>query len=81
MSYFVYGEKVDTYSFDLDPLQKEFMEVGAEYIEGIIIFLYSWPIYRLYPNQTYRKYVKAMKRLHGAGWIAVASCSLYENYW
>jgi hypothetical protein len=63
----VYGEKIDIYSSNVDPLQKEFLEVGVQYVKGFMTFLTSWPVYRIYPNKTYREYVKTIERMHSIG--------------
>jgi hypothetical protein len=63
VSFLVYGNKINIYS-GMDPMQKEFMEAGRDYIQAIVRAL---PIYMLYPNKQYRDYERIVRRMQRAG--------------
>lgn len=67
VSYFVYGEKIPIYSANIDPVQKEFMEAGVDYMQTFARMRISMPIYRLFPNKDYRYYKKLVQKLRKAG--------------
>lgn len=66
ISYFVYGEKIDVYS-ERDPVQKEFIEAGIDYIESVSTITSAPPLYKLFPTKPYRDYVRIVKRIQAAG--------------
>ena len=66
MSYFVYGEKINTYSVK-DPMQKEFVEAGSEFVQAIGSIAIALPLYRIFPTKPYRRFVKILKRMKKAG--------------
>ncbi len=66
ISYFVYGEKINIYS-DIEPVQKEFMEAGLEFISYISRITSALPLYKLFPTKVYRDYVAIVKRMNQTG--------------
>ena len=66
VSYFVFGEKIDVYS-GTDPLMKEFIQAGLDYIESVGLITRALPIYRIYPTKAYRDYKKVVRRMQRAG--------------
>ena len=66
VSFFVYGEKINIYS-SLDPIHKEFIEAGSDYIQAILPMAAALPIYKLYRNKTFRNYERIVRRMQSAG--------------
>ena len=66
ISYFVYGEKINIYS-DIEPVQKEFMEAGLEFIGYVSRMVNALPLYRIFPTKVYRDYVAIVKRMNRTG--------------
>ncbi len=66
MSYFVYGEKINTYT-TTDPIQQEFIEAGLNYIGYLGRITNAIPIYKIFPTKTYREYVKIVRRIQVVG--------------
>ena len=66
VSYFVYGEKINTYS-NTDPVQQEFIEAGLDYIGSLGRIGSAIPLYKLFPTKQYKEYVKIVYRIHAAG--------------
>lgn len=66
VSYFVYGEKINIYS-GTDPLQKEFMEAGLDFIQSFLKTMRAFPLYKLFPTKTYRDYERIVRRLQRSG--------------
>ncbi len=62
----MYGEKIKIYT-DIEPLQKEFMEVGLDFISSVSIIATSLPLYKLFPTKVYKKYVGILKRMNRIG--------------
>ena len=62
----MYGENIDVYS-GRDPLLKEFMEAGLDYINEIGLIIFALPVYRIYPTKAYRRFKNAVRRLQRAG--------------
>ena len=62
----MYGEKINIYS-DIDPIQKEFMEAGLEFIGSISNIARALPLYKLFPTKTYRNFVRIVKRMQQTG--------------
>ena len=66
VSYFVYGEKINTYT-KADPLQQEFIEAGLDYIQYLAAISNALPLYKIFPTKTYRTYVNIVHRIHAVG--------------
>ena len=62
----MYGEKINVYS-EADPLQKEFMEAGLDYIQSLVGIGLALPLYRIYPTRAYRDFARIVKRMQRAG--------------
>lgn len=68
VSYFVYGENVDTFS-GKDPAQKEFMEAGIRYLESLppVVISMMIPINKIYPTKAFRDYRDIVMKLRQTG--------------
>lgn len=66
VTFFVYGENINVYS-ERNPLFKELMEAGLDYIDGFGWIVFALPFYRIYPTKAYRKYKRAVRRIQRAG--------------
>ena len=62
----MYGEKIDIYS-GTDPIQKEFMKAGLDYLQAIDDIGRALPLYRIYPTKEYRDFKKVMNRMRNVG--------------
>jgi hypothetical protein len=51
----------------MDPIQKEFLEAGIDYIQAISTIVVALPTYKLYPNKTFRNYKAIVTRMRRAG--------------
>ena len=66
VSYFVYGEMVDTYSGD--PKLQEFMDVGLKFNQSIASMITALPLYKLHIyTKTYRDFVDALNKVQDRG--------------
>ena len=66
VSFFVYGEIIDTYTLK-DPRQREFVEAGSDYIKSVTEIGSSLPLYRIFPTKPYRRFVSVTRRMKKAG--------------
>ena len=66
VSYFVYGEKIKIYS-GADPIQKEFMEAGLNFIRSTAAISVALPLYKIYPSKAFRDFRRIVRRMQGAG--------------
>ena len=66
MSYFVYGEKINVYS-GTDPVQKEFMDASVDFIGSAFTMVVALPLYRIYPNKTFRDFRRIVRRIQRVG--------------
>ena len=64
----MYGEKIKIYT-DIEPVQKEFMEAGLEFIDSISTVAFSLPLYKFFPTKVYRDYVGILKRMKRSGFV------------
>ena len=66
MSFFVYGEIIDTYTLK-DPRQREFVEAGSDFVQSIVEITNSLPLYRIFPTKPYRQFQRTTRRMKKAG--------------
>ena len=66
MSFFVYGEIIDTFTLK-DPRQREFVEAGSDFIKSIVQISNSFPLYRIFPTKPYRRFQRVTRRMKKAG--------------
>ena len=70
VSYFVYGEMVDTYGGD--PKLQEFMDAGLNFVRSVVSMTLALPLYKLHIyTKTYRDFVDALNKLQDRGMIDV----------
>ena len=70
VSYFVYGEMVDTYGGD--PKLQEFMDAGLNFVRSVVSMTLALPLYKLHIyTKTYRDFVDALNKLQDCGMIDV----------
>ena len=70
VSYFVYGEMVDTYGGD--PKLQEFMDAGLNFVRSVVSMILALPLYKLHIyTKTYRDFVDALNKLQDCGMIDV----------
>ena len=68
VSYFVYGEMVDTYSGD--PKLQEFKDVGLKLVQSIASIANALPLYRLHIyTKPYRDFVDALNKVQDRGML------------
>ncbi len=62
----MYGEKINTYS-TTDPLQKEFIEAGSDFVQSVAQIASAPPFYKIFPTKSYRRFLKIVNRMKKAG--------------
>ena len=66
ISYFVYGEMVDTYGGD--PKLQEFMDVGLNFTQRVASIPMALPLYKLHIyTKPYRDYVDTLNKFQDCG--------------
>lgn len=63
----MYGENIDIYS-GTNPVLKEFMEAGLDYIDITGSIVFALPLYRIYPTKAFRDYKRIVRRMQRAGY-------------
>ena len=66
MSFFVYGEIIDTYTLK-DPRQREFVEAGSNFTQSLVQIGNSLPLYRIFPTKPYTHFQRTTRRMKKVG--------------
>ncbi len=61
----------------MNPIQKEFVEAGLDYIRSLVKTMNASPIYKIFPTKAYKDYVKMVHRIHAAGVCFNNSCCCF----
>ena len=62
----VFDEDIDVHS-GKDPTSREFVEAAIAFNESILLINGSTPLYKIYPTKPYRRYVRALQKMHAVG--------------